>query len=277
MSLKRFKSKDGLTLSYTDSGEGNVILCLPGLTRNHTDFDDFLAKAPSSARIIALTFRGRKPSEFSLNPLDYNVFQEAEDTIALLDHLDIDRAMIIGTSRGGIVSMVLAELANDRLTGVVLNDVGPKLEEQAIQRISDYLGTKPTWSSLEEAIKVHMQINASTFPNFDSVQWKVLIERWYPFENGQFQLNYDPNLKIVFDQTPKDIDLWPAFDQLDGVPLGLIWGMNSDLLTEETVNEMRKRRPDLSLGACANRGHVPLLNEPEAVAVINEIFIKSFT
>ena len=275
--MPEFLTSDGLKLHYSDHGAGHVILCLPGLTRNHHDFEEFIASNRLGARVVALTFRGRWPSEYDGNWQNYSAFIEAQDTLALMRHLDIPKAMIIGTSRGGIVAMIMAMLAKEAIGGVVFNDIGPEIDPRGLARISDYLGVKPHWKNAHEAASALMALNLSAFPDYTLEIWEKLARRWYHFDHEGTELKYDPALKTAFDNTPKDFDLWPAFDALEGLPIGAIWGMNSDLLTEEILNKMQERRADMAVAKLEKCGHVPLLNEAKSLSLIEGVFAKAFS
>jgi len=148
MSL-RFTTSDGLSLAYEDAGAGLPLLCLPGLTRNARDFDELATVLPGGVRMIRLTCRGRDPSDYAPDPAQYQLPVEARDAVELLDHLGIDKAAIVGTSRGGLIAMLLAATARDRLSGVLLNDIGPEINPAGLERIYDYIGARPAGPTLE--------------------------------------------------------------------------------------------------------------------------------
>ena len=275
--MPSFKTSDGLNLSYHDEGSGHAILCLPGLTRNQHDFEEFLTANNLNSRVIALTSRGRLPSDFDPNPTNYNVPQEAKDVIELLDHLGIDKTMIIGTSRGGLIAMLLSVTHPNRIAGAVLNDIGPELSTQGLTRIINYVGVAPQVSSLDKMpklIKASMEAQFSDLP--DGI-WETLAKRWYREGEQGVELAYDPALSLSLKQNNQDFDLWPLFDALCQHPTGLIWGLNSDLLTADIVERMKLRAPELEVSEIAGRGHVPFLNEPQAIAQIASVFERSFT
>ncbi len=267
-----FNTADGLKLSYSDRGAGRVILCLAGLTRNQSDFDEFLVSTDLKARIICLTSRGRAPSDFDTNWGNYNVLQETQDAVALLDHLEIDRTMIIGTSRGGLIGMVMAQLYPDRITGLVLNDIGPEIPKEGLTRIRSYLGITHKWLTLDAAILDTKAALGEQFPNLSDERWALITARWNGYSNGKFESTYDSNLKKSFDQTNPDVDLWPFFDAIGEKPIGVIWGINSDLLTRQIVEKMKLRNPRLHVAEVPDRGHVPFLDEDESKSLIARVF-----
>jgi len=272
----KFTTSDGLQLAYEDEGKGPVLLCLPGLTRNARDFDD-LAAAKKDVRLVRLTYRGRGQSDYDPDFQHYTVPQEARDAIELLNHLGIDKAVYVGTSRGGIIAMLTAATAKNRMAGVLLNDIGPEIGADGLGRIYDYIGRQPRARSFGEAAVSLGELMGAEFPDLTLEDWRVQATRWLEeAPNGGLQLNYDPKLRdaVLAQSAGEQPDLWPLFDAMAGLPLAVLRGANSDLLSAATVAEMRRRRPDLIYGEVPNRGHVPFLNEPESLAVINELVRK---
>ncbi|HRW16175.1 alpha/beta hydrolase [Amaricoccus sp.] len=274
--MKRFVTSDGLSLAYTDEGEGLPVLCLPGLTRNGADFDELAAALKGRYRLIRLTLRGRGASDRDPDPTNYNVGIEARDVVEFLDHLGLKRVMIVGTSRGGLIAMVLAATAKDRLAGVLLNDVGPELAPEGLANILSYLGIEPKAKSYEEAVEALKKRMGARFPGLTDAKWTSLARRWFDEGPEGLVLNYDArirdNIEAIAGQAAPD--MWPLFDALDGVPLAVVRGMNSDLLTAETVEKMRERRRDLIVGEVPDRGHVPFLDEPEALAALASLVAR---
>ncbi len=268
----KFTTSDGLKLAYEDEGEGTVLLCLPGLMRNARDFDD-LAAAISGVRLVRLTYRGRGESDYDPNYANYNVPQEAKDALELLDHLEIEKAVYVGTSRGGIIAMRTATMAKDRMSGVLLNDIGPELSSDGLSRIMDHLGIQPKAKTFEAAA-ADLRANMGTeFPKLTDADWLVQAKRWMEMGPDGVQLNYDPKLRdAMIEYSSKDQpDPWFLFDAMEGLPLALIRGANSDLLSEECAAKMRERRPDMIYANVPDKGHVPFLNEPEAIAAIEKL------
>ena len=274
--MKRFVTSDGLSLAYTDEGEGLPVLCLPGLTRNGADFDELAAALKGRYRLIRLTLRGRGASDRDPDPTNYNVGIEARDVAEFLDHLGLKRVMIVGTSRGGLIAMVLAATAKDRLAGVLLNDVGPELAPEGLANILSYLGIEPKAKSYEEAVEALKKRMGARFPGLTDAKWTSLARRWFDEGPEGLVLNYDARIRDNIEATAGQAapNMWPLFDALDGVPLAVVRGMNSDLLTAETVEKMRKRRRDLIVGEVPDRGHVPFLDEPEAQAALASLVAR---
>lgn len=265
--MRSFSVKDGARLAYRDEGDGLPLLALAGLTRDGRDFD-YLARHLTGVRLIRLDSRGRGRSDWT-GAATYTVAQEAEDAVALLDHLDLARAGVIGSSRGGVVGMVIAASAWPRLLGVCLNDVGPVLERAGLERIARYVGQRPTVPTLEDVA----DRTAQAMPGFDYVpelRWAEETVRHYIMAPDGPDLTYDPALKQVLEAAlaAPPVDLWPLFDSCAGLPLALIRGANSDVLSAATAKAMCDRRPDMIFAEVPDRGHIPFLDEPEALAAI---------
>jgi pimeloyl-ACP methyl ester carboxylesterase len=266
-----FVTADGLTLDYRDQGQGQAVLCLPGLTRDLRDFDE-LATALPSVRLLRLTPRGRHGSDWDTNHLSYNIPAEAADSVAFLDFLGVEKAVIVGTSRGGLQAMVMAATVPDRLAGVVLNDIGPELAPAGLGRIMDYLGVAPRAKTLADLVAGLRANMGAGFPKLSDETWAKLAQRWYDVGDSQIGLTYDPKLRdavIAQSATPAP-DLWPFFDMLPEA-LAVIRGENSDLLSAESLAKMKARRPSLITAEVPDRGHVPFLDEPESLAAIHTV------
>jgi pimeloyl-ACP methyl ester carboxylesterase len=272
--MQYFNSFDGLKLAYRDQGAGLPVLCLAGLTRDMTDFD-YLAPHLDGVRLIAMDYRGRGASAWADDPMTYNIPTEGRDALALLDHLGLERAAIIGTSRGGLVAMMLAASAHDRLSGVCLVDIGPVIEEGAIERIKDYLGHNPKFSSRAE-MAAALPAALPGFVNVPPERWLREVENHTLETDHGLTINYDPKLRdaVLATGAQPAPDLWPLYDALAGLPLALIRGVNSDLLSRETAQEMRRRRPDMVFAQVPDRGHVPFLDEAPALAAIRDWLAK---
>ena len=269
--MPRFTSSDGLSLFYTDTGHGPPLLCLSGLTRNLDDFD-FVSPHLSMFRLIKLDYRGRGRSDWAADYKTYMVLREAADALELLDHLNIDKTAILGTSRGGIIAMFLAHIAKNRLSAVALNDIGPELQSTGLDDIFAYLGRPPAAKTLEEAARMR----AAHSPGFEHVpteRWRAEAANLYVETPLGLDLRYDAKLRdAVIEQqaTLPNPDLWPLFKALDGLPLALIHGVNSDLLSAASVEKMQAYRPDMILAKVPNRGHIPFLDEPQALDALHK-------
>ncbi|NOX41235.1 MAG: alpha/beta hydrolase [Alphaproteobacteria bacterium] len=267
--MKKFKTSDGLNLAYMDEGQGPALLCLPGLTRDINDFNE-LSENISGVRLIRLDSRGRGASDWDQNTHNYSAPIEARDAVELLDHLGLEKAAIIGTSRGGILAMILAMSAKSRLSGVLLNDIGPVIGGAAIGEIIATMGQNPPYKTYDEAAQKYPQ-SFDGFPNVSPERWQTEVRRLWQETPDGLRIRYDPKLGETVAEAAKTPtpDLWPFFDAFSDLPLALLRGENSTLLSAETAAEMRRRRPDMLFATVKDRGHIPFLDEPESLAVIN--------
>lgn len=270
-----FRNPEGLRLAYRDDGRRNgpVLLCLAGLTRNLADFDFVARDFGDQARILRLDTRGRGQSDWDPDYLNYNLIRESRDAMALLDHLGLEKAAILGTSRGGLLAMALAAGTKHRLTGVCLNDIGPEIEPEGLAFIAGYLGARPTATDYEIAADEFVVKTGEKFPTVPRDRWRLHAQRIYCETPEGLDLRYDALLRrSIMEQSATDAiqDLWVLFKALDGLPLGLIRGANSDILSAKTAAEMCRRHPGTIYAEVPNRGHVPFLDEPEAQDVISK-------
>jgi len=276
--MKKFRTVDGLDLAYEDQGSGPALLCLAGLTRNMDDFEPVAEHFAPRARIIRLDSRGRGASDFAPDFMTYSVPHEAADALALLDHLGLEQAAILGTSRGGLIAMTLAATHKSRLSGVMLVDIGPDLDAAGLDFIMTYLGAPPPFATLDAAVAGLPARMAPRFRNVASATWADFTRRcWSIGPDGTLGLRYDPRLRDAIEAQTAGLeppDLWPLFALLEGLPLGLIRGANSDLLTAETAARMRELRPDMDYAEIPDRGHVPFLDEPGSIAAIGRFLGK---
>jgi pimeloyl-ACP methyl ester carboxylesterase len=264
--IQHFPAEDGARIAYRDEGAGLPLLCLAGLTRTMADFDDLAPHLPP-LRLIRMDYRGRGASDRT-GAASYTVEQESRDALGLLDHLGVGKAAILGTSRGGLIGMLLGAVARDRVLGLCLNDIGPEINRDGLVRIADYVGRNPAGRSHSDYAE-----RLSRSPGFEGVpmtRWLDEARRLSVETPEGLRLPYDPALREAFLKSlnAPPVDLWPLFDALSGLPLALIRGANSDLLTRSTVAEMQTRRPDMAFAEVPGRAHIPFLDEPEALALI---------
>ncbi len=272
-----FVTSDGLTLDYRIEGAGKPLLCLPGLTRDLYDFDELAAAMKGEARVIRLSQRGRGRSDRAADYKSYNIVQEARDVLEFMDFIGLEKATIIGTSRGGFNGMILAATAPERLAGVLLNDIGPELARSGIDKIMEYVGQPPAAGNLAELVAGMKADMGAQFPDLDDAKWEELARRWFRVSESGVALNYDPLIgRAMHEQARGEApDLWGLFDLMAGVPLALLRGENSDLLSRETAGAMQARRPDMLYAEVPNRGHIPLLDEPESLDIIRKLLEKA--
>ena len=270
---------DGLRLHVRCHGRRSApplsVVCLPGLARTTDDFDVLaasLANDPSHPRrVIALDYRGRGRSDYDADPANYSFQTELADVLAVVAALDCLPAVFVGTSRGGILAMLLAAVRPTAIAGVVLNDIGPVIEPQGLMRIKGYVGKLPTPRTFEEGAEILRRLFDAQFPKLTADDWLKNARRTFKQENGALVPTYDVNLA----KTMEGVDfehplppLWAQFDALRDVPVMVIRGANSDLLSAATVEAMRARRDSLETLEIADQGHAPLLIEPDVIARI---------
>lgn len=267
---------DGTALyarDYAGPGTGlTPVVCLPGFSRNSRDFEDLAPRLAESRRAIAVDFRGRGLSGRA-DPATYRPDQESADTLRVLDHLGVERFAVIGTSRGGIVAMVMAARALPRMAGVLFNDIGPRAEAAGLLRISGYLQQERKVSSWDEAVAAVKATNPG-FPDLREAQWLAFARRLYDEKDGALRAAHDSALGRAFPgaaeiEAGKVPELWRLADLLARTPALVVRGENSDLLSAATVTAMRERLPRLDSVTVKNRGHVPFLDEPESLAAID--------
>lgn len=269
MTTRHFITTDGLRLAYRVEGQGLPLVCLPGLTRNGRDFDYLAAWLPDGLRLVRPDYRGRGASEHDPDWRNYTVAVEARDVLELMDHLRLRDAAIIGTSRGGLIAMVLAATAKERLRGVLLNDIGPVVEDAGLARIADYVGRPPQQRSHAE-MRMALPGLMPGFRDVPESRWAEEVERHYVETADGLALTYDPRLReaLLASAEAQPADLWGLFEALDPLPLAVIRGANSDLLSHETLIEMQRRRPDMIAAEVPGRAHIPFLDEPESRTAI---------
>jgi pimeloyl-ACP methyl ester carboxylesterase len=270
-------ARDGLKLhvcEYADRrSPGLPVVCLPGLTRTAEDFHPLasaLAGDPiRPRRVLALDYRGRGQSDYDPDPDNYAIPVELDDVISVLTACEIAPAVFLGTSRGGLLTMLLGAARPTAVAGCVLNDIGPVIEPKGLMRIKSYVGNVPAPRSFEEGADMLERLFVHQFPKLDRDAWLAFARRTWRLHEGRLVLTYDVNLSralAAFDPAQPVPSLWPQFDALAGVPVMVIRGANSDILSPETVAQMRARRRDLDIIEVPDQGHAPLLSEPDIIA-----------
>ncbi|GAA4211903.1 alpha/beta hydrolase [Sphingomonas endophytica] len=261
-------SSDGLRLharDYPGADDTPPVLCLPGLTRNARDFADVARSIAPARRVIAVEFRGRGESGYAKDPMSYVPLTYAQDVVALLDDQKIDRFVTIGTSLGGIVTMLLAGLVPGRLAGALLNDVGPEIEPAGLARIRGYVGKPSTWPTWMHAARGVQEGNAAAYPDWGIEQWLAMAKRLYRVNSaGRIVLDYDMKIAEPFRLPGNEAgpDMWRALAALAGVPVLVVRGALSDILSARTAERMVATLPDATLVTVPEIGHAPMLDEP---------------
>ena len=270
-----FTVRDGLRLHYREypgSADKPPLLCLPGLTRNARDFAEFAERYSPGFRVIALDFRGRAASDYDPVPARYHPMTYAGDVIELLDQLGIAQAIFVGTSLGGLTTMVVAAMAPQRIAAAIINDVGPDVNPAGIDRILSYVGKDVRFKSWDDAAATVAKNYGVKFDRFTHADWVAMVKRNCREENGEIRFDYDMAIAEPFKTvgpTPA-IDPWPFFIALGAKPLLIVRGEKSDLLTAETAEKMLAAAPGSKLAVIPGVGHAPELSEPEAVGAIDE-------
>lgn len=266
-----------LEISPTGAEKGPPIICIHGLTRNHKDFEpifEFLTGL--GRRVFAIDVRGRGNSDYDANALNYNPLRYAQDVLGIMSELQIEKAVFIGTSMGGLISMVVAMFAPQKIAGLILNDVGPELNPNGIARIRDYVGLNMEFEDFDKALDAVKSINGRAYPlrKNDETFWFDFAKRVLrPTSNG-FEWAYDANIRQVLTAgNPEDPppNLWPQFSAIPDIPMGIIIGELSDVITPELVDKMKIARPNLKTALVPNIGHAPILDEEPAIGLISEI------
>lgn len=253
-------------------GDGPALLLMHGLTRNSADFEPLAARLADRYRLIVPDQRGRGLSDYDSDAGNYRPDVYAADMVALLDRLRVERAGLLGTSMGGLIAMIMAAMQPDRVQAVVLNDVGPQIEPDGLARIQAYVGPSLPVKSWEEAAERCAAINGVAFPDFGADDWLTFARRaCVEVDGGAVRFAYDPAIAVapegVVSLAPPD--LWPLWDMLTNLPVLVVRGALSDLLSARTVTEMASRHAGpFAAVEVAGRGHAPILEEPAALAAI---------
>jgi pimeloyl-ACP methyl ester carboxylesterase len=278
----QWTSADGLSLyakSYGPEDSRLTVLCLHGLTRNHQDFEPMIAALPGHYRFIAVDVRGRGKSAHDPQPDNYDPRIYAKDMGGLLDKLGLARVALIGTSMGGLISILMIRTMKERVAGIVLNDVGPVVEKDGIARIASYAGkVRPVtgWESAADAVKT---IQGAAFPDMPEERWMDFARRTYKeLPGGEVVLDYDPNIARSLGKVKPgaltNFFLWRVFGATKKAPLLVVRGEMSDILSARTAELMVKRHPDARLATVPRVGHAPILDEPQAVSAITDFLAR---
>jgi len=273
--------QDGLRLHVREWGPrasaALPVVCLPGLARTTADFET-LAQALAAdirtrRRVLAVDSRGRGKSEYDRNPTNYSLAAELADLLAVLTATSIAKAVFIGTSRGGILTMLLGPARPTAIAGCVLNDIGPVIKPTGLARIKGYVGKLPEPESFEAAADGLARLFGTQFPKLTRRDWLAFAQRTFKQAGERIVPDYDPQLATILEQV--DVEnplppLWKELDSLAGSPMMVIRGSNSDILSAATVAAMRERRSQLEVLEVPAQGHAPLLAEPETIQRIAE-------
>jgi pimeloyl-ACP methyl ester carboxylesterase len=277
-----WSSRDGLKLHYRDypgtvSGRPPVI-CLHGLTRNARDFEELAERLSPAWRVLCPEMRGRGDSEYAREAASYNPLQYVEDLLALLEEAGIDRFVAVGTSLGGLMTMLLALQVPERIAAAVINDVGPRLEPAGLERIKSYVGqgrSFPTWVHAARALE---EVQGVSHPVQDLPFWIEAAKRVMTLSsNGRIVFDYDMKIAEPFarlDPAAEQANMWPALEALAGRPVVIVRGAVSDLLSEETLAGMLARLPEAEAITVQGVGHAPNLAGPDVFDAIDRLLAR---
>jgi pimeloyl-ACP methyl ester carboxylesterase len=274
-----FDSSDGLRLycrihaadSAAIGADALPVLCLPGLTRNGRDFEALAVHLRPRRQVLCADLRGRGRSAWDPDPSRYHLSVYVQDAWALLDSCAIRQVLVVGTSLGALMGMAMGADKPDRIAGVVLNDAGPEIDPVGLRRIAAYVGKLPAVTSWAEAVAQTQSVYGAALPDLDDAGWLAYARRGYREDaSGVPVPDCDPAIGTAFrTASTAPADLWPVYARIREVPLLVIRGALSDLLSAATVARMAREKSDLQQVTVANRGHTPLLDEPESLAAID--------
>lgn len=271
-------SRDGLKLHYRDYAgppDRPPVLCLHGLTRNSRDYESLAERLAGDWRVITPDFRGRGLSEYDPQPARYLPPTYAADVIQLLDELAIAEAVFVGTSLGGLTTMIVAAFAAQRIAGALLNDVGPELGSAGLQRIGGYVGQPALFADWDDAAEKLSATFGAVHPSYGREQWLRYAERVARETDRGVEFDYDMAIAEPFKQmdsaTAAATNAWPLFNALAGRPVTILRGETSDLLSADVAQRMRDSIPGAELVTVPGVGHAPDFDEPESVAAVDRL------
>ena len=275
MTERYYASAEGLRLYYRDYAGGASsklpVLCLPGLTRNSRDFDHVARRIQPGRRVLCADLRGRGRSQHDPDWRNYHPCTYLQDIARLLADAGVERAVFFGTSLGGILSMLYAATQPQVVAAAILNDIGPEVDPAGLARIASYVGRHAPATSWDDAVAMVRSTYEIALPDLTDEQWAEYARRSYTEVDGLPKLDVDPNVGEAVRAAPVAAapDLWPVFAALRPIPTLVLRGASSDILSRATFERMHAEKPDLVRVEVPNRGHVPLLDEPEAVVAID--------
>nr|WP_295108765.1 alpha/beta hydrolase [uncultured Caulobacter sp.] len=285
-------SHEGLPLharDYAPTGESrkSPVICIHGLTRNARDFEDLAPKiAATGRRVLAVDVRGRGLSARDPNPMNYHPGTYAADVVSLLQAAGIERAVFVGTSMGGLITMVLTSIMPQAIAAAVLNDVGPELSPVGLARIAGYTGMASRFETWDAAVAYAKAINAAAFPAYGPEDWDVFARRLFDAQDDGYVLAYDPDISAPIKAAAEAAartqaeggaalappDMYPLFRALaKDRPLLLVRGGISDLIDPAIAERMQAAAPHMAYAEVPGVGHAPMLTEPQAWAAIENL------
>ncbi len=274
-------SNDGLRLHYRDYAGSDparpLLLCIPGLTRNARDFEALAERLAGEWRVIAVDLRGRGESAYARDPLTYAPLSYTQDLEALLAELKIERVVLAGTSMGGLLAMQLGAADARRVVGLIVNDVGPELDEIGMTRIRASIGRTSTWPTWVHAARDFAELHKQAFPTWGLEDWLAFAKRMAKIGSaGRIVPDYDMRIAeaLRVASPVAGMDLWSAWQALAGVPALVVRGERSDILSAETLERMIATNPRTEALTVRGVGHAPTLDEPEVAAAIDVLLAR---
>ena len=271
-----YESEDGLQLFYRDyagpHASAETVLCLPGLTRNSRDFEDLAAHLQARFRVLCADLRGRGKSQYAPDPQSYNPGVYVGDVVHLLKSAEVDQAIFVGTSLGGLITTMAANMHRPLVRAAIINDIGPVVEASGLERIASYVGTSGDYASWEAAAAGMREQNLTVFPSFGDADWMRMARQLCAEQaDGRVRPDFDKNIGVPLREAgpAPAFDLWPLFEAYSGIPTLLIRGELSDILSAQTFDEMKDRVLGLKFALVPGVGHAPFLTENEALRAID--------
>ena len=272
-----YQSDDGLRLYARDypgpAPDAPVILCLPGLTRSSKDFAQLANQLQETHRVVCPDQRGRGRSARDTEVSNYRPDKYALDMFTLLNVLQVSEVVIIGTSLGGLMAILMIASEPTRIKAAVLNDVGPEVDPIGVARIASYVGKTAPAKNWQEAARQTATTNAAAFPDFSVSDWQAMARDLYVQQGDTPVLDYDPAIAHGLATGTAAPNLWPLLDMVGAKAMLVIRGADSDILSAQTLSEMSRRLPQLVSINISGRGHAPTLSEPEAWQAIRQFLV----
>lgn len=275
-----FTNGDGLRQHYRDYNtagpDAPVVLCMPGLTRNARDFEEIAAHMADRCRVIAVEQRGRGLSDWDPDPARYLPITYVGDMLTLIDTLGLKDVIAFGTSLGGLMTMILQALKPGVWRAAIINDIGPEIDKNGIERIKSFVGKTTAPASWEEAVATTRRLGTPMFPNFTDAQWVAMAHKLYADVDGKPVIQYDPDISKNFEGQPDQAapDLWPVFTAMKSLPMLVLRGELSDILSAATLEKMASGHPDLTAVTIPGVGHAPMLWEQESYDAVDAFLAR---
>lgn len=280
-----YQSSDGLKLYARDYpcrdggiAEPETVLCMHGLTRNSADFAGLAEHLSERYRIISVDNRGRGRSDYDSNIANYTPATYVQDMFNLLGKLAVEQVILCGTSMGGLMSFIMGAMQPQRIRGMIINDIGPEVDQRGLDRIKGYVGKAAPVANWQEAVAQARSINGAAFADFSDQEWLDFTRGIYRDEDGVPVLAYDPAIaQPMSDEDSGAVppDLWPLFAAISAIPMLVLRGADSDILAADCVAKMKEIKPDLQVLEVSNRGHAPTLNEPASRGAIDSFLLSA--